>query len=215
MKIYAVADIHGKSDRMAWIENVVDQHQIDLLVIAGDISGRFSIVKINEFLNKIKVKSVLVPGNADSGTFVKSLDVLTSISNLHLSHITVDGFQFYGAGGAVPIPFFAKIQWKEREILSKLESQLNSESILVTHTPPRGAGDKVLGKFSAGSNGLADLIQKTQPRLNICGHIHECDGVDYLGKTCVVNCSMGGNGKGALLDITKGEENVKVELLAS
>ena len=48
---------------------------------------------------------------------------------------------------------------------------------------------------------MNEIILKCQPQLFICGHIHERPGYAFLGKTLVVNCSIGMKGKGALIEL--------------
>jgi len=44
----------------------------------------------------------------------------------------------------------------------------------------------------------------------LCGHIHEDPGVMMLGRTTVVNCSLGRRGEGAVIDLG---ETVVVRML--
>ncbi|HOO89504.1 MAG TPA: hypothetical protein PLA74_01645, partial [Syntrophales bacterium] len=66
--------------------------------------------------------------------------------------------------------------------------------------------------FHAGSAGLCKVVEKCQPRLCICGHIHERPGWEHLGKTLVVNCNMGKGGGGALVTYDGGDA-VDVDML--
>ena len=54
--------------------------------------------------------------------------------------------------------------------------------------------------FAAGHEG------DRQPRLFVCGHIHERPGRAVLGKTLVVNCSMGRSGAGAWIEMETDRE---------
>jgi len=85
--------------------------------------------------------------------------------------------------------------------------------VLVAHPPPYGTLDEGFGNLHAGSRGLRRLILDRQPRLFICGHIHERPGWAFLGKTLVVNCSMGRSGAGAWIGMETGREPT-VEMLA-
>lgn len=77
---------------------------------------------------------------------------------------------------------------------------LRTSSVLVTHPPPYGVRDRVLGRFHAGSRAVRRLVDLFSPALVICGHIHEQAGVETIGRTTVVNCAMGGrSGAGALI----------------
>ncbi|MBU1713935.1 MAG: phosphoesterase, partial [Proteobacteria bacterium] len=71
----------------------------------------------------------------------------------------------------------------------------------IAHPPPFGTLDKVLGKFHAGCKSLREIVSRRQPQMLICGHIHEMPGSAFLGKTLVVNCSIGMKGKGALIEL--------------
>ncbi|MCK4467014.1 MAG: hypothetical protein KAU60_01540, partial [Desulfobacterales bacterium] len=48
------------------------------------------------------------------------------------------------------------------------------------------------------------IVVNKQPRLLICGHVHERSGTLFVGETLVVNCSMGRKGAGILINLNKG-----------
>ena len=99
------------------------------------------------------------------------------------------------------MPFSSRIQFREKQTTEKLEPLVKKDTILIAHPPPFGTLDKVLGKFHAGCKILREIVSKRQPQLFICGHIHERPGYAFLGKTLVVNCSIGMKGKGALIKL--------------
>jgi hypothetical protein len=80
-----------------------------------------------------------------------------------------------------------------------LMPRVRRETVLVAHPPPLGVLDRAFGMLHAGSPGLRDLIRQTEPRLLICGHIHEAAGSERMGRTLVVNAAMGRRGGGALI----------------
>jgi hypothetical protein len=45
------------------------------------------------------------------------------------------------------------------------------------------------------------LVDQKQPRLLICGHIHEAAGTSEIGNTTVVNCSIPKTGKGMMIEL--------------
>ena len=81
---------------------------------------------------------------------------------------------------------------------------MDPDTVMVAHPPPKGCCDRVGGKFSAGSKNLAGFVRTAQPGLVLCGHIHEQPGQAVLGRTVVVNCSMGRSSLGAVIDLEKG-----------
>jgi Icc-related predicted phosphoesterase len=63
---------------------------------------------------------------------------------------------------------------------------LNS-GILVTHSPPYGFLDKLDGLPNIGSKEIRKGIQKTAPKLVLCGHFHELFGIEKLDDTIIFN----------------------------
>jgi len=72
--------------------------------------------------------------------------------------------------------------------------------VLVSHEPPYGILDRAWTGRSIGSRAVRGLVERLRPRVVLCGHVHESPGVDHLGETIVVNCTMGNDRyAGALL----------------
>lgn len=97
---------------------------------------------------------------------------------------------------------------KRREIkLDKLLKE-NPNSILITHNPPYGVVDKSYTGKHVGSKIILNAVKKHQPKLLLCGHIHEAKGRGKIGRTPVYN--LGWHGDYAVFDITE-----KVKLVES
>jgi uncharacterized protein len=63
-----------------------------------------------------------------------------------------------------------------------------------------------------GSRAVLDLVTRLPPLVLACGHVHESPGIERLGDTAVVNCTMGdGKTGGALIEVT--EKHVDIRLL--
>jgi Icc-related predicted phosphoesterase len=61
------------------------------------------------------------------------------------------------------------------------------KKILVSHVHPSGTDFESLSKFVKGSTGLRYAIEKIEPDLVLCSHIHEAEGVEeMIGKSRVV-----------------------------
>jgi len=88
---------------------------------------------------------------------------------------------------------------KKRELkLNKLLKE-NSNSILITHNPPYGILDKAYDGKHVGSKIILKAIKKHQPKLVLCGHIHEAKGKAKIGKTIIYN--LGSHGDYKVLNI--------------
>jgi Icc-related predicted phosphoesterase len=204
MRIYAVADIHNRPNRLALIHDKIVKTQADILIVAGDITSCFKPAPVVSRLNDMPVPVLVVRGNSDPPWIEKLFKNHSNISSLHLTKTTIKGIGFTGVSGTVPVPFRSRICFNEKPVLEKISQLLTKDDVLVAHPPPFGILDRVLGMFHAGCRSLYNIIVEKQPRLFICGHIHENLGTAFISKTLVVNCSIGKTGAGALIQLDKG-----------
>ena len=65
MRIYAVADIHGKPEHMESIYGILDQYQPELIVIPGDMTHFFNWSTVLSQLDSLPVPVLAVRGNTD------------------------------------------------------------------------------------------------------------------------------------------------------
>ncbi len=201
MRIYAAADIHGRKKRIRLVSEKVRMLRPDVLVLAGDITTYLFPQPDVEKFKSLSVPTVFVRGNWD----MRKTNRLFGNSALHLNTTCINGILFTGVGGAISIPFYSRVALNERPILRYIESQMTRDSVLVVHPPPRGVLDAIVAGSHAGCKSLYDLIVRTQPGMVICGHIHESPGSEMIGRTTVVNCSMGQSGAGAIIEYETGK----------
>ena len=212
MRIYAVADIHGRHERIELISDNIEKFKPEVLVVAGDITNYGRPVETLAQLNEMPVPILAVRGNTDPARIEKLLEQYPKISPLHLKEVNLNGIGFVGVSGTVPIPFSSRLSWREGRVREKVDPLLNRHSVLVAHTPPWGTLDEVFGKFHAGCKSLHTIVSKHQPGLLICGHIHEKPGTALVGKTLVVNCNMGQRRGGAMIEFDK-DQTPEVQML--
>ena len=203
MRIYAVADIHGKTEKIAKIKDVISCETPDILVIAGDITNFIFPLKTLERLKDIPIPIFCIRGNSDL-KYVEGL-LQDQKNTTVLNHIpeAVQHVWFLGLNGTIPLPFLSKISFREAQPLDALKHSITPETILVVHPPPRGICDKVGKKFSAGSFQLKTLIENYPPLMVLCGHIHEQAGYRFFKNILVVNCAMNKKSSGAIIDCCK------------
>ena len=204
MRIYAVADIHGRPHRVARIQENVARFTPDALVVAGDIARFGRAETALAALGEMTLPVLAIRGNWDRARMEVLMAHHPRIVSLHLKKVCVNGVDFVGVDGTLALPFRCRVCMKEKHVLEKIDPLLDRHSVLVAHPPPRGTLDEVFGRFHAGSTGLFELISRRQPALFICGHIHERPGTAFIGETLVVNCNMGRRGAGALIEFEKG-----------
>jgi Icc-related predicted phosphoesterase len=204
MRIYSVADIHSRAERFSRIRRNIEAFEPDLLVVAGDLCSYINPRHVVPELYGMAVPVLAIRGNSDPRRVDDLLENHPNTTSLHLKQVIVDGTAFVGVSGTIPVPFRTRMRLREKRLRARLESILNKESVLVTHPPPFGTLDEVFGEFHAGSSSLCKMISICQPRVLICGHIHEGEGTAFIGNTLVVNCSMGRGGSGAIIDLENG-----------
>ena len=199
MKILAVADIHGAQYRLNLVLKNIERYSPDLVVVCGDITqfGPGEVAK--NFLDQIPIDTIAVTGNIDTLDVEKGIDN-SKAAKIELKKVLRKGIPFVGVSGINPDHF---------KILDD-KKMIDNKTVLVTHVPPFDTKDKVFIGMHGGSKELRALIDKYTPRLVLSGHIHEDPGFVKVGKTIVVNCSMGKKGEGALIDI---DDNIAVKML--
>ena len=212
MRIYAVADIHGKPEHMESIYRILDQYQPELMVVPGDMTHFFNWSTVLSQLDSLPVPVLAVRGNTDLKRIEPRIKKAANITLLTQTPLQVKGFSFVGTSGTLPLPFTNRICLAEKDRLASLPSPMEPDTVLVVHPPPKGACDRVGKKIHAGSRNLSHFIKASSPSLVLCGHIHEDFGLTTLYQSTVVNCAIAGPGSGAIIDLEKNEAP-KVNLL--
>jgi len=199
MKILAVADIHGAQFRLNLVLKNIERFSPDLVVICGDITqfGPGDLAK--NFLNQIQVETLAITGNIDTSDVSKAIDD-SKATRIEMKRVVKKGVPFVGLSSNLS---------KQLKIIEE-KKLIDETCVLVSHEPPYGTQDKVFLGMHAGNKILKEIVEKYNPCLLLCGHIHEDPGNKIFGKTIVVNCSMGKRGEGAIIEIN---ERISVKML--
>jgi len=188
MKLLLFSDLH--CDTAAARSLVKRSGSVDVLVGAGDFGKvRRDVGVCIEVLRTIDKPAVLVAGNNESTEeLAEACRDWPQAHVLHGSGTTITGIQFFGIGGGIPVTPFGPWSYDfTEEQARELLQECPSGCVLVSHSPPKGAVDRAGGK-SLGSAAVRDAIERLQPLLVVCGHIHNCAGQQAkIGSTPVVN----------------------------
>ncbi|MCP3941366.1 MAG: phosphoesterase [Desulfobacteraceae bacterium] len=205
MRIYALADIHGKKENIEKLYLVSKKYKPDVIIIAGDISNYFSwkstLAQLDLVSAQTKTPILCIRGNSDFKRMEKSK--IKNLKFLNPAPHFFKGIPFQGVNGTILLPFTSRLGIKENQLLESLMTKTTKETILVVHPPPRTICDRVGNRFCAGSRNLLDFIKIKQPRMVICGHIHEQAGTAFVNNTLVLNCAINKNHHGAIVDLKK------------
>ncbi|MEM9431392.1 MAG: metallophosphoesterase family protein [Pseudomonadota bacterium] len=183
----AFSDLHA--DRAKATALVAASRDVDLVIGAGDFCNmRAGLSDALAPLGGIVPPFVLVPGNAESDAELRDA-ARPEWSVLHGSGIELAGCSLFGLGYAVPETPFG--DWScdlDEATAAALLAPLTSVDVLITHAPPKGVADRSSAGEAMGSTAVWDAIDRAQPSLALCGHIHHSWGVEgQIGDTRVVN----------------------------
>lgn len=173
MRFLCFSDLHCNQDAA---RSLVEQSDdVDFVIGAGDFANQHRGLELTlDILSEITKPAVLVPGNGET---VDELREATkqwqSATVLHGEGCQINGVDFWGVGGGIPVtPFGA---WSYDFTEQQAESMLAgcpANGILVVHSPPLDTVDKDSSQRVRGSQAIRDCVLAKQPKLVVCGHIH-------------------------------------------
>lgn len=194
MKILALSDIHGDRSFVRQMAEKGAREGVDLVILAGDLVDHEGNIDgmVGPFLEK-GLEVAVLPGNHEGLAEMEFLAEHYGVKNLHGSVIQKGDVGIFGCGYGdigihqLPDQEFYNTLFKAHGYLGKVKKK-----IMVTHVQPSDSliGLKVPGW---GSVGVRKALEKFQPDVHICGHIHETHGIEeMIGKTRVINVGKTG-----------------------
>lgn len=193
MNVLAFSDLHHSK---AKAEALVSMSQdADLVIGAGDFCNmREGLDDAMRMLDGIGCPMVVVPGNAESAEELRDATRAGTIV-LHGEGTESGGLCLFGLGYGVPVTPFGP--WScdlDEAAAAAMLQRCQAADILVTHSPPKGVADATSNGMSVGSESIREAIERIQPKLALCGHIHDSWGRSgQIGKTHV--CNLGPSGR--------------------
>ena len=187
MRVLAFSDLHHSRTRAEAI--VAASADADLVIGAGDFCNmRQHLPAAMALLSGLAAPMVAVPGNAESAEeLAEAAHARTTV--LHGTGTEVGGLSLFGLGYGVPVtPFGAWSCDLDEATAAAMLERCSGADVLITHSPPRGMADRTSRGDSVGSTAIRAAIERVQPRLAVCGHIHDSWGQEgTIGATRVVN----------------------------
>lgn len=187
MKILAFSDLHHSCGRAEAL--VAASAEADLVIGAGDFCNmREGLPGAMNLLGGITAPMVVVPGNAESAEeLTDAAHAGTTV--LHGAGVETGGLRLFGLGyGVPPTPFGAWSCDLTEAHAADMLADCTAADILILHSPAKGVADRTSGGISVGSTAIHEAIERIQPRLAVCGHIHDSWGqTGQIGRTKVVN----------------------------
>lgn len=176
----------------------------DVLVHCGDFSMIGDARQISAFNEWLKDQphryKIVIAGNHDIG-FEEAPEaarrLLSEPIYLQDSSIVIEDVKFYGSpwqpwfmDWAFNFPRGTVGREQARATWAKIPPQVD---VLVTHGPPYGVLDRVVGSTSRehlGCRHLLARVKEVRPKIHAFGHIHSGHGTNRHGDTLFVNASI-------------------------
>jgi Icc-related predicted phosphoesterase len=182
MRVLASADLHGVLRTYEWLVGTAKALQPDALILAGDLLGAgesYETVTQDQAEEARLLQSVLqdvdcpilyIMGNDD---WIEAPFEGEQFISLHGRRVEMNRYHFVGY--QYSLRFMGGI-WEKSEAeievdLAGIASLLDSDTVLVTHSPARGILDG-----GHGSESLASLLEQRNVRAHIHGHSHSSFG---------------------------------------
>lgn len=181
MRIVCISDTHGMHDSV-----VVPPG--DVLLHAGDVSGRGTVREIERFSRWFAAQphqhKVVIAGNHDflfEEDLPRAREIVeqNGVIYLHDSGVMINGLEFWGSPWQPWFHDWAFNLERGAALAERWNLIPESTDVLVTHGPPMGVLDRVArGGHSVGCEELAARLAGMDVGLHAFGHIHEAYGVE-------------------------------------
>lgn len=200
LRIFSAGDIHGDTRLAERLAEEAKDKRADLVVLCGDLTfAERSTDNIIGPFKKRNLKVLLIPGNHETNATADFLAKVYDVKNIHGYSVKYKDVGIFGAGGAN----IGISQLSEKEIYDMLKKGFEyikglDKKIMVTHVHPSDTRMEKFTQFFPGSTGVRRAIDKFQPDILLCSHVHEAEGLEEkIGKTRVINVGK----RGKVIDV--------------
>ncbi len=206
MRILYVVDVHGHYEAVD--RALASAGAIDLLVVGGDITTAGTPEEAGRAVERwqaLAPRVLGVAGNMDSPAIDARLAELGV--SLDGRGVAVDEVGLFGASAAPLSPLRTPYERADEELRRRIESGFEAVRgcrviLFCPHAPPLGtACDRLRSGEHVGSAVVRAFVERAQPDLVLCGHIHESRGQDRLGRSLIVNPGPVSLGHYALVEV--------------
>jgi Calcineurin-like phosphoesterase len=198
--IYATSDLHGNL--------LPPPDDAEALLLAGDICPDFITMRgeglaeqanwldgpFREWIEGHGLPTVAIWGNHDFvGEHPRIIPDLPWIL-LQDSETMLHGLRVWGTPWVPRLSRWA-FYASDTGLMARAELIPEGLDVLMSHGPPYRAGDRIpggskygnVGAEFVGDSSLNDAIRRMQPKVTICGHIHEARGHHWCSGNRVIN----------------------------
>jgi uncharacterized protein len=206
MKIAYLVDVHDQFDAVP--EAMAKIGAVDLLLIGGDITTGGTpdeAARAVEDWRSLAPRLLALAGNMDSAAIdgrLAELDVALDSRGVTFGDVGV-----FGVSAAPRSPLHTPYELSDDELARRIEDGFRAVKdcrvkIFCPHAPPsETACDRLPSGEHVGSVVIRAFIEREQPDLTLCGHIHQARGTDEIGRTQIANPGPARAGHYALVEV--------------
>jgi Icc-related predicted phosphoesterase len=199
LKILVFSDLHDDEEALLKISKIAPNY--DLVLGCGDLCETNSFYDdLSEKFSSLK-NFYFISGNTESEYL--NLEYSKNSSFVHGKKITLEcGLNLCGFGFSTKTPYGTFGEISEDEFEKGLSSlALDTNSILLLHSPPFGHFDLVKENH-IGSKSILKTILEKSPLVCFFGHVHSKVGFSTLGKTHLIKLPPANSGVVCTLTIS-------------
>lgn len=207
MRIAYVVDVHGRFDAVT--RALAGIGDVDVLVVGGDITTGGSpddVADAIESWRPLAPRLFAVAGNMDSPAIDARLARLgVAIDG---TGVVLDGVGVCGVSAAPLSHLQTPYELADEELARRMEGAFAAVAgarmtVFCPHAPPFDtACDRLRNGEHVGSVAIRAVVERQQPEVVLCGHIHESRGTDWIGGSLIVNPGPVAAGHYAVLDVS-------------
>jgi len=214
VRIAYVVDVHDRFDAVD--DTLARTGPVDVLVVGGDITTFGTPDDAERAITQwrpLAPRVLAVAGNCDSPEIdVRLVELGVS---LDARGVVIDDVGLFGVSAAAHSPLHTPYEVPDEELGARADAGVADVDgarvrIFCPHSPPHDTScDRIRSGQHVGSPALRAFVDREQPDLLLCGHIHEARGTDEVGRTRIVNPGPVASGHYAVVQIG---DDVSVEL---
>ncbi len=194
LRMLAAGCIHGDTNLVNKLADKAEKENVDIVLLCGDLTlgQRETRNIIRPFKEKGK-RVLFVTGNHDGLALGDFLASYYNSKHLHGNYAVYNDVGIFGCG----LANVGLDSLSDEEFFETLEKGFDKvkaldRKIMVTHVHPSHTKMEAITGFP-GSYGIKKAIDKFQPDLVFCSHLHEMSGFEEkIGKTRLINVSRTG-----------------------
>jgi uncharacterized protein len=207
--------VHGRPDAVGAAASGLGE--LDALIVGGDITTGGTPDEAERAIDSwrpLAPRLLAVAGNMDSPEIDRRLAELGVA--LDGRGVVLGGVGVFGLSAAPVSPLATPYELGDDELERRIARGYEAVegcrlTVFCPHAPPADtACDRLASGKHVGSKVVRAFVERAQPDLVLCGHIHEARGVDFVGSSRIVNPGPVRSGHYAVVEID-GDIDVRLD----